>query len=363
MTLPQTADQPAAASLERLKSQVLDPGWCVACGACVGLCPYLILHDGQVAAPDACGLEAGRCLDICPQAPEPDPDQKRAQLLAGLGRPRVEPLGPVASAWWGRATAPDLAGRVQYGGVVSTLMALALQEGIIGEAVLTQAGLRGGPEGVRVRERAEVLAAAGSIYAAGGSLAALNQALAEPAEPAQPALGLVGLPCQAYAAASMAAHPRYPQAGRIKLIVGLFCTLNLAARGLRGVLEAADVQGPVTRADFPPPPAGVLEVTTRRGTTAIPLDRIRPVVLKGCSLCPDLTAELADLSVGAAEGRPGWNTILVRSDQGAELLEMARARGLLEMEPMPSESYEHLCTAAANKRSRARAAWKERANG
>jgi coenzyme F420 hydrogenase subunit beta len=354
------ASPPAAASLDRLKAQVLDPGWCVACGACVGLCPYLVLHDGQVAAPDACGLPTGRCLDICPQAPEPDPDQKRTHLLDALGRPQAEPLGPVRGAWWARALAPDLTGRVQYGGVVSALVALALTEGLIDEAVLTQAGLRGAPEGVRVRERAEVLAAAGSIYTAGGALSALNQALAEPA---QHALGLVGLPCQVLAAASMAAHPRYPQASRLKLIVGLFCTLNLSVRGLRGVLKDAGVDEPVTRADFPPPPAGVLEVTTRRGATAIPLDDVRPVVLKGCGLCPDLTSELADLSVGAAEGRPGWNTILVRSDQGGRLLELAQRQGLLELEQMPRESWEHLSTAAANKRSRARAAWKERVHG
>ncbi len=360
MTSALAASQLSAASLERLKAQVLDPGWCVACGACVGLCPYLVFHDGQVAAPDACGLEDGRCIDICPQAPEPDPDRKRADLLAALGRPQAEPLGPVLDAWWARALSPDLAGRVQYGGVVSALMSLALAEGLIGEAVLTQAGLRGAPEGVRVRERAEVLAASGSIYAAGGSLSALNQALAEPAEHA---LGLVGLPCQVLAAAAMAGHPRYAQARRLKLIVGLFCTLNLSARGLRGVLEAAGVREPVTRADFPPPPAGVLEVTTRKGSAAIPLDDVRPVVLPGCGLCPDLTSELADLSVGAAEGRPGWNTILVRSPQGRELLDLARGQGLLEIEEMPRQSYEHLCTAAADKRARARAAWKERVHG
>ncbi|MBI5522990.1 MAG: Coenzyme F420 hydrogenase/dehydrogenase, beta subunit C-terminal domain [Desulfarculus sp.] len=360
MTQSPAAGQPAAASLERLKAQVLEAGLCVACGACVGLCPYVIFHDGQVAAPDVCGLEDGRCIDVCPQAPVPDPSQKRAGLLQALGRPQALPLGPLREVWWARALCPDQQGRVQYGGVVSTLVALALQEGLIGEAVLTQAGPEGAPEGVRARTRQEVLAAAGSIYAAGGALSALNQALAEASDHA---LGLVGLPCQALAAASLAAHPRHAQGARLKLVIGLFCTLNLSARGLRGVLQAAGVRGPLTRSDFPPPPAGVLEVTTAQGTTAIPLEEVRPVVLKGCALCPDLSAELADISVGAAEGRPGWNTILVRSEQGQRLLDLARAQGLLELTEMPGESRQHLSTAAANKRARAAQAWKERADG
>ena len=230
MTPNPAAHPPAAASLELLKAQVLEAGLCVACGACVGLCPYLIFQDGQVAAPDACGLEAGRCLDICPQSLAADPQERRADLLAARGRQATPPLGPISAIHWGRALAADLAGRAQYGGVASTLVALALEEGLIGEAVLTQAGLRGAPEGVRVRSRAEVLAAAGSIYAAGGALSALNQALAEPD---QHPLGLVGLPCQTLAAASMVSHQRYPQAQRLSLVIGLFCTLNLAARGLR----------------------------------------------------------------------------------------------------------------------------------
>lgn len=85
---------------------------------------------------------------------------------------------------------------------------------------------------------------------------------------------------------------------------------------------------------------------------------MRPVVLKGCGQCPDLTSELADISVSTAEGRSGCNTILVRSPRGQELLELASRQGLLEIEPMPQESMEHLRAAAANKRAQAQAAWK-----
>ena len=359
MPSPASAPQPTAGSLDRLLVQVVQPGLCVSCGACVGLCPHIIFHDGQMAAPDACGLEGGRCHDVCPQAPEPGPDAKRGQLLEALGRKLDAPLGPVSGAWWARATARDLAGRAQYGGVVSTLATLALEEGLVDEMVLTQAGSRGAPEGVRARDRQEVLAAAGSVYAGAGSLSALNQALAEPAGHA---LGLVGLPCQCLAARSMAAHPAYPQAGRLQLVIGLFCTLNLSARKLRDVLAQAGVNEPVIRADFPPPPAGVMEVTTRLGTTALPLEQVYTAVFPGCALCPDLSAEMADVSVGAAEGQPGWNTLLARSEQGGRLVDLALSRGLLEIMEVPAESWEHLSTAAANKRRRAQAAQKERSH-
>lgn len=360
MSTVQAVDSPSSGpgpSLDRLVSEVIAPGWCVACGACLGLCPHLYFLDGQVAAPDACGLEDGRCIDLCPQTPEPHPDQRRAGLWSDLGVEFTEPLGPVRAIHWARATADDFSGKVQYGGVVSTLAAFALDQGMVGEAVLTKAGDRGAPQGVRVRDRAGVLAAAGSIYGAAGSLRELNQTLAEDADHS---IMIVGLPCQSLAARAMAAHAKYPAANqRLGMIIGLFCTMNLSARGLRGVLEQASVQDPVQRSDFPPPPSGVFEVTTSSGQTDIPLDQVYPAVLPGCSLCPDLSAEMADISVGAAEGQAGLNTVIVRSERGEELLGRAVDAGLLELTEPQGESLEHLKTAASNKRARALAAREE----
>lgn len=346
------------ASLERLCREVLDPGLCVACGACVGLCPHIIFQDGRVAAPDACGLAGGRCHDLCPQAVAPDTFQRRRALLAARGETNSEGIGPVRQIWEGRATAADLAGRVQYGGVVSELMSLALETGMVGEAVLTAADGRGSPRGVRVADREGVVGCGGSVYAAGASLAVVNQALAEPHS--DHPLGLVGLPCQALAAAAMAAHPNYPAAGRLGLVIGLFCTMNLSARGLRRLLAEAGIGGPVTRGDFPPPPAGIFQVWTEDGYREIPLEEVYRTRLSGCALCPDLTAELADVSVGSREGKDGLNTIIVRSERGEELVAEAIRRGSLELGPIDDEALSHLKTAAANKAERARAAVKER---
>lgn len=349
---------PPAAQLDRLKTEVLDCGLCVACGACVGLCPHLLFSDGMVAAPDDCGLGQGRCYDICPQALEPGQEARRKDLHSLAGQEPAPPLGPYKAVWQAKATAPDLAGKAQYGGVVSMLAALALEDGLIDEAVLTKAGLRGAPHGVRVRDRAGVLAAAGSLYAAGAALQALNQALAEDAGHK---LGLVGLPCQALAAASMKTHPDYPAAAqRLGLVIGLFCTWNLPARGLRALLNEEGLIGTVRKFDIPPPPAEVFMVETDAGVKEIPLAKVRGKTLPGCALCPDMTAELADISVGAMEGRPGWNTVLVRSELGENLLTLAGQQGLITLEEPARESLDHLRTAAEGKRARAIAAWKER---
>lgn len=332
------------AGLERLLAEVINPGLCVACGACLGLCPHLIFLDGQVAAPDACGLTSGRCYGFCPVAQR------------DVSRESQGPIGPVLGAWQGRATSKDLQGRVQYGGVVSELLALALDQSKVREAVVTAAGLRGAPQGIRVTERTGVLGAAGSVYAGGGALSSLNQALAEDSN--HP-LAVVGLPCQVQAVQAMKAHPQQPQAAqRIHLVIGLFCTMNLPWRGLRKLLARHGVQAPLSRADFPPPPAGIFQAWSNGAYHEMPLDQVRALSYPGCAGCPDLTSDGADLSVGACEGKPGWNTILARTHAGAGLLELAAGKGLLELEPAQPASMEHLTQAALDKRKRA-AAWSE----
>lgn len=347
--------------LERLFEEVIDPGWCVACGACLGLCPHLFFYDGLVAAPDPCGLEKGRCYDLCPQVPYHGSNERRTRLLGYRNRLFTEPLGPVLQIWWARALLPEAADRVQYGGVVTALTLLALETGLAREAILTRPGVFGSPEGIRVTEPEGILRAAGSLYAGAGTLKALNQALAEKAN--SPLL-FVGLPCQCLGAAAMQAQPDYPEAaGRIALTIGLFCTLNLQARRLRTMLAEAGVRGPVLKSDFPPPPAGVFQVITGNGMTEIPLTRVYQAMMPGCSLCPDLTAEMADISVGAAEGNPGLNTVIVRSDAGMRLIETARLKGVIDLRGPDPESMAHLMDAAANKRRRAEARQKECWNG
>lgn len=66
-----------------------------------------------------------------------------------------------------------------------------------------------------------------------------------------------------------------------------------------------------------------------------------------------MTSEFADISVGSVEGIEGWNTVIVRTDTGAELMEMARTKGKLESDKLPGENLAHLKEAALLKKKRA----------
>ena len=66
-----------------------------------------------------------------------------------------------------------------------------------------------------------------------------------------------------------------------------------------------------------------------------------------------MTAEFSDVSVGVLEGRTDMNTLVVRTERGAALVDEAVKEGWLVIEEMPAENLEHLIWAAGNKKRRA----------
>jgi coenzyme F420 hydrogenase subunit beta len=260
-------------------------------------------------------------------------------------------LGVVQEVVMARAADDGVKSRAQYGGTVSALMSFALGEGLIDSAVLTSSDGQLLPEGTVVRDEAGVLACAGSNFVAAPTVAAFHQEAATDAE----RIGVVATPCQALALAKMKTAPLENRGGieKLKLVVGLFCTWALGYEDFVDFLQEKTQLSGITKVDIPPPPAEVFEVYAGSSRVSIPLDEVRRFIRPTCELCIDMTAELADLSVGAAEGVQGWNTLIVRSEAGKELVESAIANGVIETAPLPDENLEHLREAALLKKKRA----------
>ena len=72
-----------------------------------------------------------------------------------------------------------------------------------------------------------------------------------------------------------------------------------------------------------------------------------------CAYCLDMTAEFADISVGSVEGMEGWNTVIIRTKVGAELMETAKKKKRLEIDKLPAQNLTHLKEAALLKKKRA----------
>ena len=332
---------------KELLKDVRERGLCVECGACVNLCPYFKTHRAKTAMLFPCDLTEGRCYAYCPKA-EVDLDELSMNRWGKLYE--TTPLGNYIQVLKTRAGKNAPAGEFQAGGSVSSIITFAMKKGIIDASVLTdREGLTPVPRLVKRTE--DVIKCAQSKYTTAPTLETLNIAMHE----GQGKLGVVGTPCQITALTQLRSNPlNLPDfSDPVSLVVGLFCTWALDTHRLESMLSKRLNIQHIKKMDIPPPPAEILVVETEKKRIEIPLDEIRPLIPKGCLICPDMTSEWADISVGVLENEPTWNTVIVRSEIGAEIIERSAMEGWLITERLPEESLKHLEIAAGNKKRRA----------
>lgn len=337
----------------RLISSVIHRGLCTGCGACTYLCPYMRNHKAQTVALFDCDRETGRCYRYCPRTQNPGEDLP--SLLFDSTEITGE-LGPFRGLYMTRAKDPGIRKKAQHGGTVTALIILALDQGLIEACVVARQDEQLLPESFTAFTPEQVLAAAGSKFGNAPSVGEFNRISLQRKE----RLGVVATPCQALALARMkavAADEDKERMGRLKLVIGLFCGWTLDWIKLnRLVRQAADGQR-VRGLDIPPSRHACMQVTTDSGIIEIPIDQVNDCVRECCEYCTDMTAEFADISVGSARSRDGWeedrhwNQVIVRSRTGERLLDLARQKGVLEFKEVPPENLANLKRACAGKKS------------
>jgi coenzyme F420 hydrogenase subunit beta len=329
-----------------LMEDVVKKDLCIGCGACIDLCPYFKTHKGKTAMIFPCTVSTGRCHAYCPKA-----ESDLSELSAALHNKPYDgsPLGHHEEVFIARAGDKMTGGTFQAGGTVSALTTFALKEGIIDAAVVTgRKGLI--PTAQLVTDSQAIASFSASKYTAAPTVSAVNQGVKK----GFGKIGVVGTPCQMTALAQMSTNPLNQEDFKdpVALKIGLFCTWALDTRKLTEFLKSRVDISKIKGMDIPPPPAEILVLDMGSETMEIPLDDIRPLVPETCLMCPDMTSEWADVSVGVVEGEPAFNTLVIRTQKGKDLIDKAVSDEYLRLKEMPAQNLDHLKTAAANKKRR-----------
>jgi coenzyme F420 hydrogenase subunit beta len=142
----------------------------------------------------------------------------------------------------------------------------------------------------------------------------------------------------------------------IKLRVGLFCGGIFGYNDLKTNIVDRQLHTPLTEvAKFDMRDDRFIIYQKHKPKQELDLNLVKQHMNLSCKLCQDFTAEMADISVGAAGSPPGRSTVLIRTPTGTEAFKTAEKFGRLnavELEKV-GPGIEGVRQAAKKKRSKA----------
>lgn len=317
---------------ETLKKHVIDSLLCVGCASCVISCPFNCLEyaDGSPRLISECKV-CGICAQICPRFNLSIPSLER--FVFNRERSADEEFGVYRHVFVAQTTSSEVMSVCQDGGVVTSLLIFALEEGIIDGAVLSGVSLDKPLMGIPklALSKNDILECAGTRYTYSPNMLALRDGVRRKIGK----LAFVGTPCQVHALRRIQMLPLKKYADPIKLTIGLFCSESFTYEGLTNqILKAGIKPDDVIRINI----KGKLLLKMRDGEVkALPLKDFKASSCTFCSACLDFSAELADISTGGL-GLEGWTLTIVRSEIGDEIFGNAVSRGVIKAKPLEDKN-------------------------
>jgi len=328
---------------KELFTEVVTSGLCTGCAACIIACPHPVLDynsDDGVYRPFHLDIDGGpedcthgakgctMCTRACPRFRGWESEIDTHRFARERTDDEIFGVGDVMLA---RATNADVLETGQDGGFVSALLIHALDTDVIDAALVS--GLEGDgstwrAEPTVVRNRAEVLATAGSRYTYSANLLGYEHATDAGAE----RIAVVGMGCMASAPGAMQARKAGKVARRLSLTIGLMCSKTFDDSIFEELFEA---KYGLTRANIKKMNIkGVFQIWTHDGGYhEVPLKEAHGWTREGCKSCPDFAAEHADISAGGIGEFGDWTLVVVRTDTGRELFASMTAAGVIETRP------------------------------
>ncbi len=323
-----------------LITQVIRTNLCSFCGACMAACPINVIWPAgeQPTLVGACAL-CEICYYQCPNVEFSSDDVE--MLLHSRIRRSDEPLGISRGTFVGKATKNEILSRAQDGGVVTALLAYALEIKLIDAAVVAgrDSNWRAKPEVATKYD--DLVKGAGTKYTVSPTLLGVRSAVDEYQKTR---VGLVGTPCQIKAVRRIQTSPlgniRLAQA--MTLSIGLFCMESYAYDPLvqtylvgKGIDPHSVTRMGIKKGSF-------IAWSGENELLHVPLREVDAFVRNSCKHCEDFTAEYSDISVGGIGCPNGYSTVIARTEKGLELLKNAEKAGYIELRELKPEEKGYL---------------------
>lgn len=341
----------------RTVKQIINSNLCNGCGTCFSFCPFEAI---QLEIDNKMGIfiptisekkcnNCGICYNICP-GHEVDFSSFNEDIFNCL--PENQTVGNYRASYIGYSLDDNIRFNSASGGLVSSILIFALNNGIIDGALVTRMSVLNPfePEIFIARTKEQILSASGSKYCPVPLNKGLRQIIEEEGN-----FAVVGLPCHIHGIRKVEKYNEILK-NKIALHIGIFCANSVNIYGTERFLwdnhiDPMSVSAITYRGDGWP---GKIVVSLKDGrkhhierksknntifqklnyNSAFHYDYMP----KRCLVCRDLTCELADISFGDAwlpeiieTDNKGTSLVLARTSRGYKLLKNALECGVISL--------------------------------
>ena len=329
--------------------EVVKNNLCTGCATCVSLCPCsaieLIKDDSKgIYLPrlneNECN-QCGTCFDVCPGHTI---DFKALNLEIFGKEPEDILIGNYLNCYIGHATDYDIRYNSASGGLITTLLIFALEEGIIDGALVTRMKKDNPlePESFIARTREEIIEASKSKYCPVPANVALKEILNSGDGEK---FAVVGLPCHIHGIRK-AEQINKKLKEKIILHLGIICLHTTSFLGTEFLLQKLNVKKEdIIKIDYRGGgwPGRMLIILKNNNSISISLHKYHGNLFRHffiplrCILCHDETCDLADISFGDAwlpessGDKNGKSIIILRSKNSKEILYSAISKNKIKL--------------------------------
>lgn len=316
---------------DHLIENVIKPGICSGCGACVLVCPFKEILEYSNESPVLVGdcKTCGICPKVCPRNNRPD--EELEDFVFGRRRTNDELFGIFKKMYVSRSMDEKTLQKSQDGGVVSTILTSALNLGIIEGAIVSgvDPSTLWLPTPLIVTQNEEIIDTAGTRYTYSPNILAFKQAINDGLKK----IAFVGTPCQIHAIRRIQKNKLKKYSNPLVFTIGLFCSESFSYHGL--MIEKIQKRMGINLNDVVKMNIkGKMLIYLKNGDVVkIPLKEIKEYVGQKCRHCTDFSAEFADISLGGI-GLNQMTLTIVRTDRGQEVFNHIMDNNTLEFEPL-----------------------------
>ena len=340
---------------KELNEEIIQTGKCVYCGACGAFCASIQfdkkkeipIEDGSCKDMNTCRDGYGLCYNLCPKTEtEAIPLSLLDKWVFGKKHDKI--LGHYLKIASIKLTDKARENIPAKAGPLSGLLWLAMENGLVDSSIITDKDENFRPFPMIAQNSQDIFKGVGYKPSQGPLLSLLGNAINKE----NVDIAVVGTPCQIQALRKLQNHPAfdYEAYDLVSLAIGTFCFGTYYNQLLEMVFNEFGIKSSeIDKIDTDKDNFN-LKIICNSTVKEIPLNYIyEKAIRKACFSCSDYTASFADLSIGKFGSKEGWNTVIVRTERGKRVFDLAVEKGFIEVEPLEHNMKELILDLTRNK--------------